>query len=357
MLKFTVFSIIHFLLKDKLMDFYQLINSKESKINSVQITIASSKTLKTWGSRKSVTGNLIGEIRTAQTMNYKTLKPENEGLFCERIFGPINDFECSCGKRYENEFIDFCSQCGIEYISSRVRRNRLGYIKLSSPVVHIWYSKYISLLLDIPKKSINSMIYCTDEIVFKNVLKVFKDKSSHKVIIVDNINNLIPTSSIKYSLHLQKNLFTYLKKIKKSFFISNKLKKTIKLKYFDYQYYILDNFYSLSYSFQWEAKKQWNIIVWYLRYKQEIKENFIELNPISQNTINNDIKEFEVKNIFGTRVLYTWLKYFDYNFQLSNLERQIKFHIFEIKEEIKELSGMFLMQGFSSKIFLNFQKK
>ena len=125
------------------MNYYYKQNLKYSKINSVQIKIACYKSIKKWGSRKLPNGNIVGEIKTSQTMNYKTLKPEHNGLFCERIFGPINDFECACGKRCENEFIGFCAQCGIEFISSQVRRSRLGYIKLISPVIHIWYIKYI----------------------------------------------------------------------------------------------------------------------------------------------------------------------------------------------------------------------
>ena len=147
------------------MNYYYTHNYKDSKINSIQIKLASENSIIKWGSRKLPNGNIIGEIKTAQTMNYKTLKPENEGLFCEKVFGPIKDFECACGKKYENEFVGFCAQCGIEFISSQVRRNRLGYIKLVSPVVHTWYIKYISILLDISNKSIDSIIYCTDEIL------------------------------------------------------------------------------------------------------------------------------------------------------------------------------------------------
>ena len=132
------------------MKYYSYIqHSKISKINSIQIKIASPYSIIKWGLRKLPNGEMVGEVKTAQTMNYKTLKPETTGLFCEKVFGPIKDFECACGKRYENEFVGFCAQCGVEFISSQVRRQRLGYIKLISPVLHIWYIKYISLFLSL----------------------------------------------------------------------------------------------------------------------------------------------------------------------------------------------------------------
>ena len=126
------------------------------------------------------------------------------------------------------------------------------------------------------------------------------------------------------------------------------------IKNFDYLYVTINKFYSLSYSFQWEAKKHWNIIIWYLKYKQRIQDNFIKVNPFDE--IEKE-KKYENTFLYGTKILQNWLKYFDYNFQLLNLERQIRFEIFEIKEEIKELSGLFLNCFFNKNQLLAFQKK
>ena len=340
------------------MNYYYKQNLKYSKINSVQIKIACYKSIKKWGSRKLPNGNIVGEIKTSQTMNYKTLKPEHNGLFCERIFGPINDFECACGKRCENEFIGFCAQCGIEFISSQVRRSRLGYIKLISPVIHIWYIKYIALLLDIPIKSIDSMVYCTDEVVFRNKFKSRISSLQRNIILSTNsLKNDSKLFKLTYSLYIQKSILSYLKSIKKAIFII-KLTNNEKKKFnFNHLYYALNSFYSLSYSCQWEIKKQWSTIIWYLKYKRKFTEKFIYNDENQKNFSTNIFYKYENKFFFGTKIIYSWLKYFDYNFQLSNLERQIKFHIFEIKEEIKELSGLTLMCFYKSSKFFNLQKK
>lgn len=338
------------------MDYYYIHKFQDSSIQTVQITIPSSQSIINWGSRKLPNGEIVGEIKTAQTINYKTLKPENYGLFCEKIFGPIKDFECVCGKRYENEFVAFCPQCGIEFISSQVRRNRMGFIKLASPVIHIWYTKYLSILLDLPTKCIESMAYCTDEIVFKNTLKSsYKKEKKLKTLLkfkkdLDHRYQI----NLKYSMYIQKNLVSYLKSLKKAIYIVKIKKNRNFSKNFDYLYFTINNFYSLSYAFQWEAKKHWNVIVWYLKYKQRIKDNFTSINPFYEE--NNNI-EYENTFLFGTKILYSWLKYFDYNFQLLNLERQIRFEIFEIKEEIKELSSLFLNCFFDKNQLLGFQKK
>lgn len=144
-------------------------------INSMQIGIPAPDEIKKWAERKlpdgkyrilSSNNKIIGEVTSSQTVNYKTLKPEKGGLFCERIFGPINDFECSCGNKKIQSEQYFCSKCGVEFISSNIRRESLGYIELSLPVTHLWYLKsrpcHISLLLDIPKKKLEALAYCTD---------------------------------------------------------------------------------------------------------------------------------------------------------------------------------------------------
>lgn len=143
--------------------------SKKSKIlqvESIRIGLSSSEQIKQWAERTLPNGKIIGQITSSQTVNYKTLKPEKGGLFCERIFGPIKDFECACGKKKTKVYQRFCNECDVEFTSSTVRRHRLGYISLVSPVTHVWYLKgrpsYISILLDIPRKKIEAITYCTE---------------------------------------------------------------------------------------------------------------------------------------------------------------------------------------------------
>jgi DNA-directed RNA polymerase subunit beta' len=107
---------------------------------------------------------VVGEVTKPETINYRTLKPEMDGLFCERIFGPAKDWECHCGKykRVRHRGI-VCERCGVEVTESRVRRHRMGYIKLAAPVAHVWYLKgipsYIAILLDMPLRDVEQIVY------------------------------------------------------------------------------------------------------------------------------------------------------------------------------------------------------
>ena len=120
----------------------------------IKIKLASPYQILRWANRKLPNGQFIGEIQKAETINYRTFKPEMDGLFCERIFGPTKSFECACGKykriRYEGLI---CERCGVELTESRVRRHRMGYVNLIYPVAHIWYvnsrPNFMALLLEV----------------------------------------------------------------------------------------------------------------------------------------------------------------------------------------------------------------
>jgi DNA-directed RNA polymerase subunit beta' len=121
----------------------------------LKITIASPEEMKGWSH---------GEITKPETINYRTLKPEKDGLFCERIFGPTKDWECYCGKYKRIRYRGIvCDKCGVEVTLSRVRRERMGHLGLAAPVAHVWYFKgapsKLSLLLDISPKKLASVIY------------------------------------------------------------------------------------------------------------------------------------------------------------------------------------------------------
>jgi DNA-directed RNA polymerase subunit beta' len=136
----------------------------ETKFDYVKIAIASPERIKQWGERSLPNGQLVGEVTKPETINYRTLKPEMDGLFCERIFGPAKDWECHCGKykRVRHRGI-VCERCGVEVTESRVRRHRMGYIKLAAPVSHVWYLKgipsYLSILLDMPLRDVEQIVY------------------------------------------------------------------------------------------------------------------------------------------------------------------------------------------------------
>ena len=142
----------------------------EQYFDYVKINLASPQRIKKWGERALPTGQIVGEITKPETINYRTLKPEMDGLFCERIFGPVKDWECHCGKykrvRYKGIV---CERCGVEVVESKVRRHRMGYVQLAAPVTHVWYLKslpsYIAVLLDIPLKDVEQIVYFNSYVV------------------------------------------------------------------------------------------------------------------------------------------------------------------------------------------------
>ncbi|MGN0869326.1 MAG: DNA-directed RNA polymerase subunit beta' [Akkermansia sp.] len=143
------------------MSFIDLNNEKPKNFDQVCITVASPDDILSWSS---------GEVKNPETINYRTFKPEKGGLFCERIFGPTRDMECSCGryKRAKNKGM-ICDRCGVEVTSSRVRRERMGHINLAVPVTHIWFYKCmpsrIGLMLDLTARDLERIIYYEDYIV------------------------------------------------------------------------------------------------------------------------------------------------------------------------------------------------
>jgi DNA-directed RNA polymerase beta' subunit len=142
-----------------------LVKSKikqSKKIDSIGIGLASPEEIRRWGERRLPNGTLIGKVDKDHTVDYESLKPIEGGLFCERIFGPVEDFYCSCERKGEkNE--KFCPNCEVEFTKSRVRRVRMGYIPLAVPVVHVWYLRgrpsYIANLVGKSRNSIDRLAY------------------------------------------------------------------------------------------------------------------------------------------------------------------------------------------------------
>ena len=129
--------------------------------DSIKIGITSPDVIRSWS---------FGEIRKPETINYRTFKPEREGLFCARIFGPVRDYECLCGKYKRMKYKGtFCEKCGVEVTLSKVRRERMGHIELAAPVAHIWFLKSlpsrIGLALDMPLKDLERILYFENFIV------------------------------------------------------------------------------------------------------------------------------------------------------------------------------------------------
>src|SRR5512132_2278025 len=140
--------------------------------DQMKISIASPEKILRWS---------YGEIKKPDTINYRTFKPERDGLFCSRIFGLVKDYECLCGKYKRMKFKGvICEKCGVEVTLSRVRRERMGHIELAAPVAHIWFLKSlpsrIGLLLDMTLKDLERILYFEQYIVLEPGLTPLKDR-------------------------------------------------------------------------------------------------------------------------------------------------------------------------------------
>ncbi len=129
--------------------------------NAIRLSLASNAQIRSWS---------YGEVTKPETINYRTLKPEKDGLFCEKIFGPTKDFECHCGKYKRARYKGIvCDKCGVEVARSKVRRERMGHISLAAPVAHIWFSKGVpsrlGLLLDVPPRTLERVLYFSHYVI------------------------------------------------------------------------------------------------------------------------------------------------------------------------------------------------
>jgi len=157
-------------MKRELTDLFKNRPPIEESFSSIRISLASPEKIKSWS---------FGEIKKPETINYRTFKPEKDGLFCCRIFGPVKDYECLCGKYKRMKFRGIiCEKCGVEVTKSNVRRERMGHINLATPVAHIWFLKSlpsrISLAVDMKLKEVEKVLYFESFIVIEPGLTTLK---------------------------------------------------------------------------------------------------------------------------------------------------------------------------------------
>lgn len=207
--------------------------SKIHELKLVSIGLASPEKIQSWAEKELPNGKIFGEVTNANTFHYRTFQPTKGGLFCERIFGPLKDFECACGKRQKPTALEskkilehkqttryFCSNCDVEYTWSIIRRYQLGYIKLNAPVTHLWYLKtnpsYLSIFFDMKRKDLEAVVYCTDSLTLENVWKYSEQKTNFYNSITDLYNMWLKFKNFKEKKHnFEKN------------FLNNKQKKGI----------------------------------------------------------------------------------------------------------------------------------
>ena len=143
---------------------------KADGFDFIKISIASPERIRSWS---------FGEVKKPETINYRTFKPERDGLFCARIFGPVKDYECLCGKYKRMKYRGIiCEKCGVEVTLSKVRRDRMGHIELASPVAHIWLTKSlpsrVAIILDLSIKELDKILYFESFVVVEPGLTPLK---------------------------------------------------------------------------------------------------------------------------------------------------------------------------------------
>ncbi|MCX7631293.1 MAG: DNA-directed RNA polymerase subunit beta', partial [Geminicoccaceae bacterium] len=151
------------------------------KFDAIRISIASPEQIREWS---------YGEVKKPETINYRTFKPERDGLFCAKIFGPIKDYECLCGKYKRMKYKGIvCEKCGVEVIQSKVRRERMGHIELAAPVAHIWFLKSvpsrIGVLLDMTLRDLERILYFENWVVIEPGLTPLKQ---HELLTEEQVN-------------------------------------------------------------------------------------------------------------------------------------------------------------------------
>src|SRR5499425_360157 len=145
-----------------LLDLFKQV-TQEEEFDAIRIGLASPEKIRSWS---------YGEVKKPETINYRTFKPERDGLFCAKIFGPVKDYECLCGKykRLKHRGV-VCEKCGVEVTQAKVRRERMGHIELASPTAHIWFLKSlpsrIGLLLDMQLKQLERVLYFESYVVIE----------------------------------------------------------------------------------------------------------------------------------------------------------------------------------------------
>lgn len=269
----------------------------ENEFDYLKIKLAAPARVLEWSQRPLPNGQFVGEIQKTDTINYKTFKPEMDGLFCERVFGPSKSFECACGKYKELRYKGLiCERCGVELIESRVRRHRMGHITFTYPVTHVWYMNcrpnYMALLLEVeqPEKRFtghwySDLIFLLHTNKYSQILNYIYTYNKCKEVLTERQNN--PN------------------RIKKRNKIVSRLKhnQKVAVKINNYaQSRILRYYNTLDKNFQ---KKDFYKLFLFLKRKKERKKNYnndILPKPQFENVTKENFKQ--VNNLLGDTKTY-----------------------------------------------------
>nr|YP_009367838.1 beta' subunit of RNA polymerase [Hazenia capsulata]ARK14873.1 beta' subunit of RNA polymerase [Hazenia capsulata] len=310
--------------------------NKLKKLHSFRIGLASPRRIKYWAERTLSNGEIVGKIKNAQTVNYKTLKPEKGGLFCERIFGPVKDFYCACGKQSTKQNPKSCPICGVSFISSQSRRYKMGYIELAAPVTHIWYLKnspsYLSILLNLKRKKLEAITYCSES--FSSNVKSFKHD-----LVFQNFWPLLKSTPfmLENGLKIPK-FFIFTKNwsnfiFSSSFFVIKKNGGGLNSKLKDFPFFLITK--------NEELKEKWFLQTADLKTYSKKKQNILLTVPKQKSTtkLKFCFKLFVLKTVsFGPFIFKNQMKIFKPKFKLFTFHPYTFGARFQPKGEKKELT-------------------
>jgi len=299
--------------------------TKGRKFQQLEIGLASPKEIKSWAERYLPTGEVVGEVTSWETVNYKTLKPEPNGLFCQKIFGPISDYTCACGKKTTKTVGGICPRCGVERTKSLTRRYRMGYINLNQPMAHTLYSVQkpspLGLCLSWPNKKLQGVLYGTEFVHLPTTLTYFASENTIKA---ESQNYTHVKTLGKTDKHIPR-LF---KKTNTNKFIQNSQYK----KYFEI------NPYGLTYDATWrqvEDLQDFLIYMWEQPQKSDVINPYYYFNNKTQNfgvkTIPTHNNYYPIQT--GGVVFQRILSHYD----LIGLQQQLALDINEVKQSINFL--------------------
>ena len=309
--------------------------SKIHELKLVSIGLASPEKIQSWAEKELPNGKIFGEVTNANTFHYRTFQPTKGGLFCERIFGPLKDFECACGKRQKPTALEskkilehkqttryFCSNCDVEYTWSIIRRYQLGFIKLNAPVTHLWYLKtnpsYLSIFFDMKRKDLEAVVYCTDSLTLENVWKYSEQKTNFYNSITDlynmwlkfknfkekkqNFEKTFLNKKQKKGIERQKFLFHF----KENLLLDRKSRKNNFLERYKRKTTFSKNKELFS-AFQFEILKEENLSPVEFKIFQKVKN---QKNQILFSSIFEKIFQKNLKKTYGNSILKKFLKQF-----------------------------------------------
>ena len=307
----------------------------------LEIGLASPKEIRAWSERFLPNGEIVGEVTSWETVNYKTLKPEPNGLFCQKIFGPVVDYTCACGKKALKLNTGFCPKCGVERTTSQVRRYRMGYISLKQPVAHTLYASQkpspLGLCLNWPNKKLQAVLYGTEFCHLPQLFEYFPEKnfSLYDWPKFGELNKTIAES--QFQKPRKPKLFKSQTSVtkKKTWALFRKLYSTKTLSFSNY-------LYGISHDMTWRQVEDFQDFLMYSWEQPVLNDGIIPYYSATQLTENYAARTIPIhKQYYPIQTGgFVFQKLFSH-YNLIGLQRQLALDLTEVKRTLSFLKNKF----------------